>query len=318
MRRAALAVLAALLSGCAAPEPPLGDLPPACPTAPATHAFAFPDIEEASGLARSLREPCLLWVQDDSGNAPVLYATDAFGRHLGSVRLPVPNVDWEDMASFARDNTSYLLVGDIGNNALARGSVTLFVLPEPGLDAARARITLDARDVRGVSLRYPDQPFNAESVAVDAAADEVLIVSKGGALASSGGAGPDQSLYSVPLSAALRDGAATMRFRARIPGIHADAPGLFGAGSGGAVTAMDLRPDGRQLALLTYREVLRWDRAANQTWADALQASPSSLPVPAEGARQMEGIAYSADAAWLFVAAEQGRPNSMLSVLALR
>lgn len=304
MRRGAWVLLAVALAGCATPTPVDG-LPAACPEAAATQPFALRDLDEASGLARSGREPCLLWAHDDSGNPPLLFATDARGRHLGSVRLAAPAEDWEDLAGYALDGIPHLLVADVGNNFQNRRTVALYDLEEPALGNASAG---PERGVRTIEVAYPATPFNCEAVAVDPALDQILFVSKG--------TGPEQALYSLRLSEALRTGQGTLAFEAAIPGLRAGTPGLLGGTADGAVTAMDLRPDRGAIALLTYREVLVWPRAGGQSWAEALEGPPTAVPVPPEGAKQMEALAYSADGAWLFVGAEDGAPNSMLAVVA--
>lgn len=313
MRAVVLAgALAALLAGCVAEPAPLAALPPACPLGPSVQPFAQRDLNEVSGLARSGLVPCLLWAHEDSGAPPVLHATDAQGRYLGKVYVPAPAVDWEDIASFGRDGVPWLMVADIGNNGAWRASGALIFVTEPSLEQARASATLPASVVRVVTVRYPDKPFNAEGAAVDVAADEVLIVSKG----------EGQALYALNLSAALRDGEGTLQFRARIPAAPGEASRSFvdalSGRSPGAATALDLRADGLGLALLSYREALLWERSEGQTWAAALQGPPRAVQVPAAGAKQMEALAYGEDGAWLFVGAEEGEPNSMLSVLPLR
>jgi hypothetical protein len=325
-RAAALLLGALALAGCAAPADPSPStsapgLAPACPERASTVPFAMPDLDEASGLARSGRLPCLLWVHEDSGAMPLLHATDAAGAHLGTLRLDAPAMDWEDLASFTLDGMPHLLVGDVGNNGLDRPALAFVVLPEPDVAAWGMPFDRAAEGVRVVAVRVEGPPINVEAVAVDAASGEVLLVAKGGAaLAANAAAGPDQALYTAPLADVLRGAEVTLTFRTIIPGIRpgpGDAPGeafLLGL-PGGAATAMDLHPDGLRLALLTYREVLVWERAPGQPWAEALRALPRALPVPAEGAQQMEAIAFSADGAWLFVGAERGEPRSMLTAI---
>ena len=58
-----------------------------------------------------------LWTHNDSGDRPRLYALDLTGKHLGTCDVEGAGaVDWEDMASFQRDGTSYLLIADVGDN----------------------------------------------------------------------------------------------------------------------------------------------------------------------------------------------------------
>ena len=59
------------------------------------------DIDEASGLAASRRNPGVLWVINDDGPA-VLYAIDSTGATRGKTRISkAENRDWEDLASYS-------------------------------------------------------------------------------------------------------------------------------------------------------------------------------------------------------------------------
>jgi hypothetical protein len=58
-------------------------------------------LHEASGFAASRRTPELLWVHNDRGSRPVLYAVSPDGTLRGVVRVTgAAATDWEDLASF--------------------------------------------------------------------------------------------------------------------------------------------------------------------------------------------------------------------------
>lgn len=312
MQRLAWVLVAATLAGCASTTQPPATVAPACPDGATTFAFERRDIQEASGLFRSLRTPCLVWTHNDSGGKPELYASDARGRDLGVLRVGAPAIDWEDLSGFTLDGRAYLVVADIGNNFLQRETVQLYVVPEPALGNASFPAAASAHDVRPITVRYPEAPFDGEAFAVDAESDVLLFISKRN--------GPDQALYTASLSAALDQQAVTLAFRTTIPGIPlstgeaAENDYVFGS-STGRVTAMDVRPDRRALAVLTYAGIYVWPRADGQDWAEALRGPPQTLSVPAPGRDQMEGLAYDASGAYLFVADEAGRPRSELSVV---
>jgi len=75
------------------------------------------------------------------------------GKLVRRISLP-QNVDWEDIA--ARGKTLY--VGDIGDNAMSRPSITVYRATEP------------------IELRYPDGPHDAEALLVDG--PRIVIVTK--------------------------------------------------------------------------------------------------------------------------------------------
>ncbi len=101
----------------------------------------MPVVDEASGLVLA---GGLLWTHDDSGGPATVLGLSTRGKLVRQVALP-QNVDWEDIA--ARGSTLY--VGDIGDNALSRPSITVYSDSQP------------------IELRYPDGPHDAEALLVD-------------------------------------------------------------------------------------------------------------------------------------------------------
>jgi hypothetical protein len=143
-----------------------------------TAVLAAPRLEESSGVAPSRLRPGIYWTHNDSGDEPILYATDSAGTDLGFVRLaPARAVDWEDMSPgpCLVVPGHCLYVGDIGDNAARRGYVVVYRLrePEPPTgpgDTARVVSVLDS-----IVLRYPDRPHDAEALAVTPGGDLLLI-----------------------------------------------------------------------------------------------------------------------------------------------
>ena len=173
-------VLLLLLAGCSNAEQP------------ATLAFEVAGrledakIREASGLARSQREPGVLWIINDSGAKEILYAIDLTGASLGRTELKKSNnKDWEDLASFTLDGEPYLVVADIGDNDLRHKTRTLYFLKEP--KAGKDKTTVDWE----VRFRYPNGRRDAEAVAIDIENERALVLSKRDI--------PPQ-LYEVPLA----------------------------------------------------------------------------------------------------------------------
>jgi len=144
-----LMLAGALLAGCSGPDAPAEQQA-------ATIRFAVagrlenPKIVEASGLARSQREPGTLWTINDSGK-PYLYAIDHEGRHLGRVDLnKSDNRDWEDLASFELDGDPYLLVADIGDNDARYKKRTIYIAKEPRTDENKTKVDWE------IDFEYPE------------------------------------------------------------------------------------------------------------------------------------------------------------------
>jgi hypothetical protein len=128
-------------------------------------------LHEASGLARGLTHPDLLWTISDDG-PPVLFALDS----TGSVRNRVAvrnarNQDWESLAVARCGTVTCLYIGDLGDNLYRRPQVQVYRVPEPG--PADKIVTADA-----FQFHYPDGSHDAEALFV-LPGEHVFVVTKG-------------------------------------------------------------------------------------------------------------------------------------------
>lgn len=100
-----------------------------------TGAVADPTLEEISGVAPSVQNPGALWVVEDHGNEPAVYAIDVTGALLATVHLGgVEDVDMEDLDLAPCPEGTCIVVADTGNNQHDRTDLALVVVPEPLLD----------------------------------------------------------------------------------------------------------------------------------------------------------------------------------------
>ncbi len=273
--RALLAIGCLVLLRAAAGSAPAGaDPADACVTATKTNRYADgqtvgrlddPRLAEISGIAASRRHDGLYWIHNDSGDGPNLYAIDATGNLLGTVVVDdAVAFDWEDIAAFERDGKPYLLIGDIGDNYGLRPRYELIAIeePEPPADSATPRHVQSAWRVH---FRYADGPRDGETLAVDTGRDRVLLLSKR--------RDPPQ-LASVPLHP---DGEAT---RLATPLGALGFPGAdpcTGAAAPTRVrpTGFAISPDGREAAVVGYREVWIYRRRDREDWVEALARAPA-------------------------------------------
>ena len=250
------------------------------------------DIDEASGLARSQRDPNVLWVVNDDGPS-VLHAIDTTGGMLGRVKIAdASNRDWEDMASFTLDGVPYLLLADIGDNDGDRKDVRFYVVEEP--DPAEKKVDYAWR----VDFSYPGGPRDAEAVAVDVENDRVLVMSKRDIPAR---------LYSVPLrpdsdkrqvaSALAAVGGLPQPSRRDVEYAPRTDDYYW------RPTGMDLSDDGNRAIVLTYGGVFLFDREPGTDWAEAFQGVPTVVSRTRN--RQAEAIAFSAAGNAVFITIEQ-------------
>jgi len=128
-------------------------------------------ISESSGVAPSQRSDDIFYTFNDSGDSARFFQFDRKGKVLNVFNLSAAkNVDWEDMASATLDGQPYLFFGDIGDNAGVRKSLTLYRVKEPTGSSASVDQT--------ITLKYPDEPRNAETLLVHPKTGDITIVTK--------------------------------------------------------------------------------------------------------------------------------------------
>ncbi|HEV2734240.1 MAG TPA: hypothetical protein VGV85_05345 [Longimicrobiaceae bacterium] len=187
------------------------------------------DVAESSGLAESRVRPGVFWTHNDSGGDPVLYAVNAAGQLLGTVRVTgAENKDWEDVAVGPCPGGSCLYIGDTGDNNGKRKDVEVYRVPEP-LPTATA--TAPAQRFK---LRYPQQSRDSEAMFVLPDGTLYLITK-----------GRQHPVELFRAAAPLRAGATSVL--QRVSGLSTSEPGRIDQVTGAAAT-----PDGRRVAVRTY------------------------------------------------------------------
>jgi hypothetical protein len=191
-------------------------------------------VPECSALWASNRHPGVFWTLSDSGNktevVPV-FADGGLANGKGGVLLKgSKNVDWEALAGDADGN---LIIADVGNNLSTRKELSLLLFKEPDLSAA------DAGEVRKLSFAWPDQTsFPDPDLAHDC---EAVFVSNGKVyLLTKHRRDTLTDLWCAEIKA--ENNQVALRKVARF-----DAQGM--------VTDASVSPDGKSLAILTYRNV---------------------------------------------------------------
>ena len=205
-----------------------------------------PDLKELSGLAASRVLGGVLWAHNDSGDLPRLFAIDRAGARRATLAVNVAAAaDWEDLAI---DGTN-LYVGDIGDNARARPTITVHRVREPALDATAVNATT-------FTLRYPDGAHDAEALMVDPIGRKLVVVTKE--------FGGNSGVYTTSL-----DTPGQLQLAVRLQ-----------LGPGQLVTAGDINVRGDAIALRTYGRVFVWNRAGTESIAAAMRRPPCRAPAP--------------------------------------
>lgn len=217
------------------------------------------EVVESSGLALADADGNL-WTHGDGGNTTWLYLVNAQGDLIRT--HPVRgayNVDWEDLAQDRAGGR--LFIGDFGNNTNKRRDLRVYCLSGPDLK------TLDT-----IRFHYPDQrefPPRKKQRNFDCEAffyhnDSLYLFTK------NRGEGHWVKEYHLP----ARPGSHVARLADSIR-INT------------WITAADISPDGRRVALLGYGHVYLLDVQPGQRLFDGAK---SCLPLPSSG--QAEALTF--------------------------
>jgi hypothetical protein len=250
-------------------------------------------LDEASGLQVG---DGTLYLHNDDGRR--LFVASPNGRELGEVKLDqAKNRDWEDITRVPGDDGPLLVVGDIGDNHAGRKDVSLYFLREADLVSPWQDVAARHR----LRVRYPDGARDAEALAYDPDERLLLILSK-----------RDQPprLYGIPLDLALWQDEVEAEFLGEVPGFRPPTRSdiLRHPGRGLWVsqpTGMDISPDGRLAAVITYRSLYLFRREPGESWADAMQRPPEEYIGPP--GYHDEAVGFSPDGRSIYVTTE-GRP----------
>jgi hypothetical protein len=255
-------------------------------------------ISEASGIQSSRRNPGAWFVHNDDGK-PVVFAIDERGRDLGSFTVDTArNRDWEDITAAPSPDGPLLVLGDIGDNNADRKHITLYFVLEPA-PAPDGRYSGTAALRHRTRLAFPDGPRDCESLAYDPLGGDLLLVSKRDLPAR---------LYGIPLVSALARDEAVLEFRGEIRPASSSTSGVvtrLGPRDlpwASRPTGFDIRADGLQAAIISYRSLYIFDRLESESWPEALRRPPIEFRGP-PGDKE-EAIGYALDGSHLLVTSE--------------
>ncbi|MBT9391801.1 hypothetical protein KLP40_01390 [Hymenobacter sp. NST-14] len=208
-----------------------------------------------------------LWTHADGGNTARLYRVTRQGDLLESLDLePLQNIDWEDLA---QDDEQRLYVGDFGNNKNKRRNLRIYRLSGPSLQQVDT-IRFSYPDQRAFPPRKSRRNFDCEAFYYFQ--DSLYLYTKN--------RGNNQYVKQYVLPA--RPG----RYVARL----ADSLQLPTW-----VTAADISPDGRRVALLGEDCAYQFERLPDRRLFDGLK---SRLRLPKAG--QAEALVYINNEEFIF------------------
>jgi hypothetical protein len=271
-------------------------------------AVANPELDELSGLSRSLATDDWLWAHNDSGDRARLFRVGFDGSDGGVVEVPeAAAVDWEDLAAFRWQQQPALLIGDIGDNHALRRTVRLYAVADPGASGDRAPL------LWSLPFRYPDGPRDTEGLAVDPVSGDILILSKRERP-------PRLYRLTMPAEAPERGQIRSAELVGTVLHLPKPTPvDLTDDPKYGFLrdwpTAFDFAPDGSYAVIGTYKDAYLYRRQPGDSWAAMFARVPQTLDLPQW--RQTEAGTISADGRLYCAGSEQRAGFACLPLPAL-
>jgi hypothetical protein len=187
------------------------------------------EVMESSGI--ELADDSNFWTHADGGNLPVLYKVDATGKLLNVLEVPnTANQDWEDLA---KDEEGHIYIGDFGNNENKRHNLRIFRINEQA-----------AGQVDTIRFTYADQNLFPPEKADRNFDCEAFFYHRGHLYLFTKDRGKNElvKVYKVPAK----------------PGSY-EASAIDSIQISTMITAADISPDGKKMALLGYGNIYLFD-----------------------------------------------------------
>ena len=218
------------------------------------------ELGEVSGMVASRQNAGVLWMHNDSGDQPRLFALDTSGAELGVYSLGGAAArDWEDIAigPGPTPGVDYLYIADTGDNAGVHPGVTIYRVAEPVVSASQSPLSVDLEGVEAIEFVYPDGPRDAETLLIDPWSGDLVIVTK-----------RDENFQRV-YSAAFPQTGGTLTFEGEMA--------WTGAVGG------DVSPSGLEILIKNYNDVSFYSRPLGSSIAEVLIGTPAeSVPYVVE------------------------------------
>jgi hypothetical protein len=280
MRRLSIYILVAVLPTLASCS--MGGQPADLGPGRQTGTIQSPEITEASGMVASRRQADVLWVHNDSGDKPTLYALNPQGKCLGRFHVTQALArDWEDIALGPGPDLQqdYIYIGDIGDNRAQREFITVYRVPEPAVAQSAPLLSGRTAPAQAIQLAFPDKARDAETLLVDPLSGDIYIISKREFFSR---------VYLAPYPQSVTS-TTTMKLVSLMPW--------------GFAVAGDISSDGQWIVVRGMFNAALFQRPAQQPLAQAFRGKMRALPLAQE--RQGEAICFDARAQGYYTTSEQ-------------
>lgn len=209
-------------------------------------------INEASGIEASKKYPGRLYHINDSGGGQYFYITDIKGDLTKKIKIEgeaIKKSDFEAVSIGKCFDKSCLFIGDIGDNKSTKPFVEIIVIEE--LEQYGTSI----EPLNRIKLVYPDQPHNAEGLAVYPNGD-IYIITKEENLRDL--EAYPAKVFKLPAHK-WQKGAKKKSTLEYIGEIDLTILNSSRTAYGQVVSSFDIAPDGKSFIVLTYENAIEFN-----------------------------------------------------------
>ena len=218
-------------------------------------------MPETSGLACSRTTPGYLWAHGDEnlGDNRKIVAVKPDGTLAMTVKINSGSSsrdDWEDIATGVYEDKNLVFIGAIGDNDLEyKDNYFIYYFEEPQITSGTKTISVSA-----IRFGFPDsKAHNTETLMYDNIEQMLYVVDK----VKDGIC----TLYRMPFSTSY---GTELQQLTKVCALGNGSKFNF-------VTAGDISPDGRWMAIRSKKHVLLWERQGNESLSETAQRHPVQI-----------------------------------------
>jgi hypothetical protein len=243
-------------------------------------------INEASGIDASEINAGALWTHNDSGGDADAYLIDSLGKYVAKISFKdLKNRDWEEIAVAKHADTSYLYIGDIGDNRAIYATKYIYKCIEPKLKKDETKL-ITAFDT--IAFALEDGPRDTEAFFVDENTQDIYIFSK---------REPEISVYLLPYPQATKE-IFTAKKIATLPITQ--------------IVAADYDAQTNELLLKNYETVYYWKKNKDESWQSMFARLPLKQPYIPEPQGEAICFAHSGNGYYTLSEEAKGEKPTLL------
>jgi hypothetical protein len=240
------------------------------------------ELDEASGMVASWRNPGSYWVINDSEDINRIFLVSQNGQ--GKVEFLIKglrNRDWEALGRWQnKTGQTYIYIADIGDNASNQSVYAIHRFLEPSLKLSNP-MTRVINGTQTVNFQLPDGSRDLECLLVDQISGDMFVISK---------REDRKHLYRIPAASFNNEDKLHQAEFIRELNFSVPTSDLTILKRLYYITGGDVAASNEEVIIRNYLEIYYWKKEKSETLADALRRKPQIVPSALEP--QGEAVAF--------------------------